>query len=249
VGRGSQLIDQVEHEEGVLKAAFASLFLTNIDSQVRKLAISELSKTCLSPVEKVALGREHKVATWFREGLMELVSEYPIRPLAELKAQLGLELACTLLWNQTLAVSKPREQALILTGLSPGMLACWHCKAAMLTTSINCHSCSQIIAVDDRGALYLAPGPRATYIDTHLPASGPATSAFCVNTQYVMCRSCSNCAFSNVNLVCPPGSCLRTTTDDFFKLKLDQIVTEGGASHIILEEFADEISSYERWDQ
>jgi hypothetical protein len=172
--------------------------------------------------------------------------------VAELRAQLGLELACTVLWiqNQTLAVSKPREQGLVLTGLSPGMLACWYCKAAMLTSSVNCHSCAQTIAVDDRGALYLGPGPRATYIDTHVPASGPATSAFCVNTQYVMCRSCSNCAFSTVNLVCPSRSCLRTTTDAFFNLKPDQIVTEGGcASQIILEEFADEIASYESWDQ
>jgi hypothetical protein len=69
----------------------------------------------------VALGREHKVATWFREGLIELVSEHPIRQLAELKAQLGLEMACTLLWiqNQILAVSNPREKGLVFTGLSP----------------------------------------------------------------------------------------------------------------------------------
>ncbi|KAJ2930376.1 hypothetical protein H1R20_g6728, partial [Candolleomyces eurysporus] len=94
--------------------------------KVRKLAIDELSKLSLDPVEKVALGREHKVAKWFRDGLTELVSECPIRPLAELKSQLGLELACTLLWiqNQTLANSKPREQGLVLTGLSLGMLAC-----------------------------------------------------------------------------------------------------------------------------
>ncbi|KAJ2912935.1 hypothetical protein MD484_g7493, partial [Candolleomyces efflorescens] len=220
--------------------------------KIRQLAIKGLLKSGLSPVEKVALGREHKVASWFREGLTELVSEHPIRPLVELKAQLGPDLACTVLWiqNRALAASKPREQGLVITGLSLGMLACWYCKTAMLSSDRNCHSCSQPIAVDDRGALYLGPGPRATYIDTLIPASGPATSAFCVNIQYVMCRSCSNCALPTTNLVCPSGSCLRTTNDAFFNLKHDQIVTEGDSvSRIILEEFADEIASYESWDQ
>ncbi|RXW11390.1 hypothetical protein EST38_g14465, partial [Candolleomyces aberdarensis] len=71
--------------------------------QIRKHAIDELSKASLNPVEKIALGREHKVAKWFQDGINELVSEHPIRPLAELKSQLGVEMVCTVLWiqNQT----------------------------------------------------------------------------------------------------------------------------------------------------
>ncbi|RXW11471.1 hypothetical protein EST38_g14384, partial [Candolleomyces aberdarensis] len=71
--------------------------------KIRTHAINELSKVSPSPIDKIVLGREHKVATWFRDGLTELVSEHPIRPLAELKSQLGADMACTLLWiqNQT----------------------------------------------------------------------------------------------------------------------------------------------------
>ncbi|RXW18254.1 hypothetical protein EST38_g7602 [Candolleomyces aberdarensis] len=56
---------------------------------IREYAIGELGKLYLDPVDKAALGREHKVAKWFREGLNELISENPIRPLADIKARLA----------------------------------------------------------------------------------------------------------------------------------------------------------------
>ncbi|KAJ2930374.1 hypothetical protein H1R20_g6726, partial [Candolleomyces eurysporus] len=58
----------------------------------------ELTKLSLNPVEKVAIAREYKVGQWFQEGLNEIITERPFRPLSELKSQLGADTVCTLLW-------------------------------------------------------------------------------------------------------------------------------------------------------
>ncbi|RXW13993.1 hypothetical protein EST38_g11861 [Candolleomyces aberdarensis] len=79
--------------------------------KIRKHAINELSKVSLNPMEKIALGRDHKVAKWFRDGLTELVSEHPIRPLAELKSQLGVEMACPATSPRSLSRATPALRA------------------------------------------------------------------------------------------------------------------------------------------
>ncbi|RXW18249.1 hypothetical protein EST38_g7605 [Candolleomyces aberdarensis] len=111
-----------------------------IMKKIRKHAINELSKIALAPVEKVALGREHKVAKWFKDGLTELVSECPISPLTELKSQLGAEMACTLLWIHIQTLPKPGENGLFLASLTLGMLACchWTCNGHILYQPAKC---------------------------------------------------------------------------------------------------------------
>ncbi|RXW18250.1 hypothetical protein EST38_g7604 [Candolleomyces aberdarensis] len=130
--------------------------------KVRKHAIGELCKASLSPVEKIALGREHKVAKWFQDGMSELISEHPTRPLAELKSQLGAEMVCTLLWIQTQTLSTPLGTGFVLSGPTLSMLSCYYCEAAMFTSDRNCHSCGRTIAVDDPKALYVATGVGTT---------------------------------------------------------------------------------------
>ncbi|RXW13100.1 hypothetical protein EST38_g12755 [Candolleomyces aberdarensis] len=149
-------------------------------NKIRTLAISELSKVSLNPVEKVTLGREYKVAKWLRDGLTELVSEHPIRPLPELKSQLGAEMTCTLLWIQNQTLQKPHGEVPALTGLTLGMLGCYYCQAAMFMSSRHCSSCSHPIAFDDWSALYLADGyGNASFRRTQSPPpTGPARSDF-----------------------------------------------------------------------
>ena len=57
-----------------------------MDSSDQKARHQRTLQVFLNPIEKLALGREHKVAKWFTDGATELVSEIPIRPLAELKS-------------------------------------------------------------------------------------------------------------------------------------------------------------------
>ncbi|RXW14600.1 hypothetical protein EST38_g11253 [Candolleomyces aberdarensis] len=215
--------------------------------KIREHAISELSKASLNPMEKIVLGRDHKVAKWFREGLTELVSENPIRPLAELKAQLGAEMACSLLWirDQTQTILEP---GLTLTGLSLGMIGCYYCQAGMFQTGSNCVSCSRTIAVDDCSAICMFGGSCDMYIHAENPATGPATATVCINLQSLMCRGCSKCAFSLENRTCP--SCSRAIGYRAFKLRLGKsVIKNSSASQKILEEFGEEIARYESWDE
>ncbi|RXW13986.1 hypothetical protein EST38_g11868 [Candolleomyces aberdarensis] len=216
--------------------------------EIRKHAIDELSRVSLSPMEKIALGREHQVAKWFQDGLTELVSEDPIQPLAELRSLLGAEMACTLLWIQNQILRIPHEEGLALTGLTLGMLACWSCKAAMFTSSRNCISCSRIIAVDDCTSLYIPGGTLSMHAVVDIPATGPAKATFDVHLQHVICRGCSNRALSSMTYTCP--SCSYSTHYNYIKLRSGKNAIENGsASQKILEEFGDEIARYESWDQ
>ncbi|RXW11414.1 hypothetical protein EST38_g14440 [Candolleomyces aberdarensis] len=82
---------------------------------IRKHSIAKLSDMSLGPVEKVILAREYEVANWLREGLNEIVSEDPIQSLAELKLQLGVDTACTLLWIQNQTLRTPLSAGFALT--------------------------------------------------------------------------------------------------------------------------------------
>ncbi|KAJ2924444.1 hypothetical protein H1R20_g12649, partial [Candolleomyces eurysporus] len=215
--------------------------------KIRRHAINELSKASLNPMEKIALGREHEVAKWFREGLTELVSENPIRPLAELKSHLGADIACSLLWvqNQTQAILGAR---LAPTGLSLGMLGCFRCQAAMFTNGRNCVSCSRTIAVDDCSALHIPNGALSTYFHAEDPASGLTQVTFRINLQHLMCRACSECAFSLTSYTCP--SCSQLVSYSIFELRLGKNgIENGSAPQKILEEFGEEIARYEAWDE
>ena len=199
-------------------------------------------------MEKVSLAREYEVANWLREGLNEIVCEDPIRPLAELKSQLGVDTACTLLWIQNQTLRKPHKEGLSLTGLTLSMLACWYCKAVILTGSRSCVSCAQTIAVDDRNALYLACGSFATWIDPHIPATGPAKATFCINLKCVMCRSCSKLALPCETYNCP-SCCKGNKYSDISVLPGKNVLDGDSTRQRILEEFGEEIATYESWDQ
>ncbi|KAJ2921992.1 hypothetical protein H1R20_g15101, partial [Candolleomyces eurysporus] len=215
--------------------------------KIRNLAIAKLSDTTLSPMEKVVLAREYEVAKWLREGLNEIVSEYPIRPPAELKSQLGADTACTLMWIQNQALPAHLGTGFIL---SLGLLGCTSCQRAMFSNDRNCASCTQTISVNDRHALYFAPGASITGIvrTQHTLVRGPAPTDFVINLLDLMCRGCSNCAFTSGNYICP--SCALSTGYQHFRLiTSNSTIDIGISSQKILEEFGDEIARYESWDQ
>lgn len=201
----------------------------------------------LGPVEKVVLAREYEVANWLRDGLNEILSENPTRPLDELKSQLGVETACTLLWiqNQTL-----RTQASADFVLTLGMLRCSSCQAAMFQSDVDCYNCLKTISVDDRNALYLAEGPSTIGTVTSLPTSSaaPAKMSITINLDFLYCMDCLCQPIQCRPLSCP--SCSRRIGYNSLRLKPSGSVIEGTCiSQKILEEFGDEISRYQSWDQ
>jgi hypothetical protein len=196
----------------------------------------------------VALGRSYKVARWFRDGLTELVTEDPIRPLAELKSQLGVETVLTLLWAQNQALRQPRERSLVLTELALSMLGCYKCEAQMFTGSRNCISCSRTIAVDDYTALTLFPGVGTSQVETVVTTSGLSTTTFHISTRHVSCRGCSQSALAHTGYSCP--SCSFDQGNQWFKARPGNgTIKDDSASQKVLEEFQDELASYESWDQ
>jgi hypothetical protein len=207
---------------------------------MRKHAIQELAKLLLkmNPVEKVVLARECKVAKWFQEGLNELVTERPVRPLVELKSQLGLDTACTLLWirGQT-----PGNGALLFTLES---MRCGNCRAAMFAKSFNRSSCHQEIRIDDCGDLYITQADSIVgMITTTDDISGPALMEPYINQKHLRCRKCNHCPFIT-NLKCP--SCSAMNPNSFFG---PAHTISNNLNRMILEEFRDEIAMYESADQ
>jgi hypothetical protein len=221
--------------------------LTFLYTKIRKYAIAKLSGMSLRPVEKVVLAREHEVPQWLKEGLNEIVCKHPIHSLAELKSKLGADTVCTLLWIQNQALSTTPSPSVVL---SLGLLGCSHCSGAMFQTNRDCYNCSRIISVDDHSSLYLAGGSSTVGMVTSVPASptSPAMMNISVNLEHLKCRVCSDRALSRGSYICP--SCARITEWQNFRLRPALgVVDSTCASRKILQEFGDEISRYELWDQ
>ena len=136
-----------------------------------------------------------------------------------------------------------------VTGLTLGMFVCHYgCPVAMFPSDIKCHSCSQTIALGDPNAIYLASGYENAGISTSLPATGPVTSHFTINLKCVMCRKCSNCAIHLVDRNCIKCSRRICPVDYRLHYQMD-LSSQMDPSQKILEEFGDEIASYESWDE
>jgi hypothetical protein len=191
----------------------------------------------MNPVEKVVLARECKVAKWFQEELNELVTERPVRPLVELKSQLGLDTACTLLWVRS---QTPDNGGLLFT---LGSIRYGCCKAAIFSESCNCSSCHQEIRIDDCADLYIGGGSSIVgVVTTTAGISGPALMEPFINPKLLRCKKCNGCPFST-NLQCP--SCAQVP-DVYFG---PAHATSNNSNRVILEEFRDEIAMYESADQ
>ncbi|RXW18431.1 hypothetical protein EST38_g7425 [Candolleomyces aberdarensis] len=119
--------------------------------EVREHAIKNLSNISLSPVKKVVLARAHKVAKWLKEGLTEILTENPVRPLDELET-LGLKTACHLLWIRDRTASHKANGLGFSITISSLVCPGGH---AMFTSALSCNGCARPILIDDTEAIHL----------------------------------------------------------------------------------------------
>ena len=123
---------------------------------MREFAIDKISSLSLSPVEKVTLARDHKVAKWLKEGLNEIVTQEEILEPDELKSYLGLETAFRLVWIQNQSFRRPQVQS--NPSITLGSLGC-HNDHLLYTSPTSCKSCHQQISMDDPEAMYVHSTP------------------------------------------------------------------------------------------
>ncbi|KAJ2932332.1 hypothetical protein H1R20_g4760, partial [Candolleomyces eurysporus] len=208
--------------------------------RIRKHAIDELSKIPLDLVEKVALAREHKVAKWFRDGVNDLVSEHPIRPLAELKSRLGIEMACALLWIQA---QRPQERTEKDFAIALCSLGCPSCFKSVFHAPLTSWCCNRSISVADYSTIRLLNGTSGTFTYS--------ANRFQISLKLTSLR-CSSCLDS-----CPIdyrpdyhcSSCNSIVAPSNFRLinplhRNRAIAPELNVSEMLKEE----IASYESWD-
>ncbi|KAJ2929573.1 hypothetical protein H1R20_g7522, partial [Candolleomyces eurysporus] len=192
--------------------------------KIRKHAIDELSKISLDLVEKVVLAREHKVAKWFRDGVNELVSEHPIRPLAELKSRLGIETACALLWIQA---QRPRERKEEDFAIGLCSLGCPSCFKTVFQTPQTSWCCGRSISVEDYSAIHLLNGTSGTF------TYSANRIQINLNLTSLRCSSCSDSypIYPHARLINP----LHQNRALAPELNVSEVLKE-------------EIASYESWD-
>ncbi|RXW16737.1 hypothetical protein EST38_g9109 [Candolleomyces aberdarensis] len=111
--------------------------------KIRSHAIHVLSNNMqLSLIEKVNLGREHKVEKWFVEGILDLVDRKSTLSLTDL-ADLGWETAARILWIRD-PDSRPGSGKLAVP-FKLSSIKCPHCvKSAIL--SWRCSHCQTMLS-------------------------------------------------------------------------------------------------------
>jgi hypothetical protein len=209
-----------------------------LNMQIRKHAIETLSEMSLSSVEKINLARAHKVARWLEEGVHEIVIEHPLRPIEELVSQLGLEIACRLLWiqNQSHGVSGQKLTVPL------GLLRCPSCATEVFKCGRFCNNCHRMISVDDRKALYLFPGTSIT-----VKPRGAVETDLVVSLQNLGCAGCSGHPIPiGTNSTC--CSCNRVVYNTDYRLRLADAIQGATIKVDIKDVFGDEIANCETWD-
>lgn len=96
---------------------------------MRVLAITELRKQTLSPVEKVLLGSENNVTSLFVEGCASLASSsYNTEKLQDLATEFGWDFAARVMWVVSSAGTKIDR----MVGIPKGDMKCQRCSATLV---------------------------------------------------------------------------------------------------------------------
>ncbi|RXW11801.1 hypothetical protein EST38_g14054 [Candolleomyces aberdarensis] len=130
---------------------------------MREFAIAKLSNLSLSPVEKVTLARDHKVAKWLQEGLNEILTQEDTLEPVELKSHLGLETAFRLVWIQNQSFKRPQismddPEAMYVHLMSVQNLRCKHCSNQPLPNGT--YICPSSCGTDSASLKFIAPASR-----------------------------------------------------------------------------------------
>ncbi|KAJ3523533.1 hypothetical protein NMY22_g11397 [Coprinellus aureogranulatus] len=176
--------------------------------EIRDFAIQTLSSSAfdLTPLDKVALGREHKVTSWLVDGLTSLAVE-EMSPDA-LEEAVGLRTAFRIAVMQ----AKPRSLGLVntvvvngtkRTGVTLSALYCAYCLKPFMGELFNCQSCRRSLEYTTPGTAYIQAGMSGVMVESALG------SCFYFNVQHIHCTSCAQRAITG-NIAC--HSCSRSTS-------------------------------------
>jgi len=176
VDRGSEPLDEVEHEEG---PSFYCTFVRAklIPFQFRECAIHQLSTAFeIPPIEKILLARAHQVANWLEEGVTSLVEGTP-KDIKDLSALNSWETIARIL-SMTMAHSMVNSAGPKLLEFALEQLKCNSCKTTFFRQSWTCCSCSTSISTGS-----------ALKLTTTVSSEGGTYSGL---LSEVRCKSCSN---------------------------------------------------------
>ncbi|KAF6750636.1 hypothetical protein DFP72DRAFT_1013133 [Ephemerocybe angulata] len=172
--------------------------------KIRQHAITGLSSghdsVILTSVDKAYLGLVHRVAPWLVEGITSIISSGDPPSLSEIRT-LGLSAVSHIVLIQAQA-SPFKDLSSTSTGVtcSLGSLKCPECYQAFFENPLFCDSCSAMISLDNRRAIYLenAPSVRAATIP-QAEVESPHATKFDLWVDGRMTR-CAKCLYDPIPL-------------------------------------------------
>lgn len=192
----------------------------------------------MTPIEKVTLGREHRVGPWLEEGLISLVKCHPDLSLDDLEAAVGLRTAYRIVGLRAKhgafhsALHPTIADGGFHTTLPFARLRCKFCSGFAFKDSFGCHGCKVHIALDKEGDGYV----RASKVKS--------TSSVVFHEIELRELFCASCCRSSIQRSIPCVSCKRTIEQTghvmFFLDSLDALSSVG--SREVRGVFADEFN-------
>lgn len=219
--------------------------------QIRQLAIRTLSSDSfgLTAVEKVALARDHKVASWLVEGLTSLASE-DLSPDA-LEEAVGIRTAFRLatLRNKTLSSSMMSSRFIDgskRSSLALDSLYCVYCVKPLFSQEVRCHSCAKKLEKTTPGTIYM--GRESTHTVHNRIETG---DCFHFSIQFLLCSSChsrviaddTRCPFCAATYA-PPTYPFDIRTSEHLLVSCSPTPTPSSETSV-REVFKDEIREYD----
>ncbi|KAJ3496254.1 hypothetical protein NMY22_g19837 [Coprinellus aureogranulatus] len=133
--------------------------------EIRQFAIAKLSdeRTSLTSIEKVALGRKHRIVSWFVEGLMDLWADDEITPDA-LEEAVGLRTAFRICAARLQLERVPQHATIVplvvksqvCYGFRMADLRCIECMGRIVNTTYgSCDFCAKKHIASAVGSLYV----------------------------------------------------------------------------------------------
>ena len=190
MGECAEIVHNLEYDQGVPNAIThwqARLIL----NQIRHYAIHWLStNTTLSSMEKVLLGRAHRVGAWLNEGITSLTTCYPIPTLEDL-APIGWKTVAQIFWIRDYLNTQNKQNNDHY--FRRDAIKCGYCKSSssLIDTNYGCgHLASAEVVLTFSGSATTIPGTNEVFIPIgQIQCSSCRTRPF-----YSICVPCSSCS-------------------------------------------------------